>query len=323
MPYAIDPELAPWVAMLPPVRYADVAATRTEFGELFAQRPPCRPARPVDIRDVTIPGPAGAPEIALRIYRPAHEEGDLAALLYIHGGGFILGDLEMPHPRAVTFAEKLDVVVVTVDYRLAPEHPFPQGLEDCYAALTWVASNGADLHIDPERLGVGGDSAGGCMTAALALLCRDRGGPAMCFQFLESPVLDDRMQTPSMSTFHDTPQLDRSNAEAIWTHYLPADVRPGSAEVSQYAAPARAEDLSGLPPAYVVICEFDPLRDEGIEYAHRLVQAGVSTELHLYPGTFHGSSIVVEADVSKRMVADRLAAVRRGLRATRVYWPRP
>lgn len=322
MPYAIDPELAPWVAMLPSVRYADVTSAREVFGALFAHRPPYRPARPVDIREVTIPGPAGAPEIAVRIYRPAHAGGDLAALLYIHGGGFILGDLEMSHSRAVTFADKLDVVVVTVDYRLAPEYPFPHGLEDCYAALTWIASNGADLRIDPQRLGIGGDSAGGGMSAALALLSRDRGGPALCFQFLDSPVLDDRLQTPSMNTFHDTPQLDRSDAEAIWTHYL-GDLRPGSAQVSQHAAPARAADLSGLPPAYVVICEFDPLRDEGIEYAHRLVQAGVSTELHLYPGTFHGSSIVVEAGVSKRMVADRLAAVGHGLRATRAHRPGP
>lgn len=323
MTYAIDPELAPWVAMLPSVGYADVAATRAEFGELCAQRPACEPGRPVDIRDKSIPGPLSAPEIPVRIYRPAQQDGELAALLYVHGGGFILGDLEMPHPRAMTFADKLDMVVVTVDYRLAPEHPFPSGLEDCYAALTWMVRNAAELGIDPGRLGVGGDSAGGCLSAALALLCRDRGGPALCFQYLDSPVLDDRMQTPSMGTFHDTPQFDRSCAEAIWAHYLGAGVRPGSAAVSQYAAPARAKDLSGLPPAYVVLCEFDPLRDEGIEYAHRLVQAGVSTELHLYAGTFHGSSIVVDAEVSKRMVADRLAAVRRGLRTARVYWPRP
>jgi acetyl esterase/lipase len=314
MAYAFDPELAPWVAMLPTAQVDDPAASRAFARELLSQRPPYEPPAPLLIEDTVAPGPAGEPDVAVRVYTPAEGEGPRPGLLLIHGGGFVVGDLELEHPIAAHIAAEVGAVVVSVDYRLAPEHPFPAGLEDCYAALCWAAAKATELGIDPERLGVAGESAGGGLAAAVALLARDRGGPALCFQYLDIPELDDRMDTPSMSAFTETPMWNRPAAERSWRYYL-GDGIPGSAGVSPYAAPARAGNLAGLPPACVTACEFDPLRDEDIIYAHRLLQAGVSTELHHYPGTFHGSGIIPHATVSQRMVADKTAALRRGLRA--------
>ena len=199
----------------------------------------------------------------MRVYSPANRTGAVPGLLYIHGGGFVLGDLDMFHASLLRLVDELGVVIVSVDYRLAPEHPFPAPVEDCYAALQWVEAKAAELGIDPARLGVGGESAGGGLPAAVALLARDRGGPALCFQYLGIPELDDRLGTPSMRAYTDTPLWNRPNAVFSWTSYLGAE--PGGDGVSPYAAPARAEDLAGLPPAFVTTCQFDPLRDEGID----------------------------------------------------------
>jgi len=315
MTYAIDPELLPWLDMLPAVALPDyeaLLAARASMGQLSELMPAYEPVSPVDVRDTAVPGPTGAPDVPVRVYAPANREGTAPGLLYIHGGGFVLGDLDMFHMVLLRMVEELGVVIVSVDYRLAPEHPFPAPVEDCYAALTWVAGNAAELGIDPARLGVAGESAGGGLAAAVALLARDRGGPALCFQFLGIPELDDRLDTPSMRDYVDTPLWNQPNAIFSWTSYLGAE--PGGADVSPYAAPARAADLSGLPPAFVTTCQFDPLRDEGIQYAQRLMQAGVNTELHHYPGTFHGSSLIEGAAVSRQMFADEIAALRRGLR---------
>ncbi|MDF2704454.1 MAG: lipase/esterase, partial [Nonomuraea muscovyensis] len=166
-----------------------------------------------------------------------------------------------------------------------------------------------DLGVDPGRIAVGGDSAGGNLSTALALLTRDRGGPPLRFQCLDVPVTDDRLTTPSMLAFTDTPMWNRPMAVLSWRYYLGE-----AAGATPYAAPIRATDLTGLPPAYVSVCEFDPLRDEGIAYAQRLVQAGVPTELHLYPGTFHGAALVADVAVTRRMNADMVDALRRALR---------
>jgi acetyl esterase/lipase len=193
---------------------------------------------------------------------------------------------------------------------LAPEHPFPAGLEDCYAALRWMSAEAKALGVEPAHIGITGQSAGGGLAAGLALLARDRGGPAICYQVLGIPELDDRLETPSMNQFTDTPLWNRPNAVMSWKHYLGDD--PG--EVSPYAAPARAKNLTGLPPAYISTMEFDPLRDEGILYAMRLLEHGVSVELHQFPGTFHGSALVVNAEVSKRSAHEMTDALKRGLR---------
>lgn len=309
MSYAIDPELTPWLAMLPTgTFFEDVPAARARMVEMTAELPTYEPTVPLTVENATIPGPDGAPDVAVRIYTPTGRSGPLPAFVDIHGGGFAVGDLNSEDATAQRIAAEVGVVVVAVDYRLAPENPFPAGLEDCYAALVWTAAKASELGVDPERIGIGGESAGGGLSAALALLARDRGGPSICFQYLGIPELDDRLETPSMTQFTDTPIWHRPNAILSWKYYL------GGAPATAYAAPARAEDLTGLPPAYVSVCEFDPLRDEGLTYAHRLIQAGVSTELHHFPGTFHGSSLVAGATVSKRMVAEKLAAIRRGLR---------
>ncbi|MEA5360723.1 alpha/beta hydrolase [Amycolatopsis sp., V23-08] len=317
MTYAIDPELLPWLDMLPAVTLPDydaLLAARASMSQLQEVMPAYDPVHPVDVRDTTVPGPSGAPDVPVRVYSPADREGTVPALVYIHGGGFILGDLDMFHASLLHLVDELGIVIVSVDYRLAPEHPFPAPVEDCYAALTWTAAKAAELGIDPERIGVGGESAGGGLAAATALLARDRGGPALRFQYLGIPELDDRLETPSMNAYVDTPMWNRPNAVYSWTSYLGTE--PGGADVSPYAAPARATDLAGLPPAFVSTCQFDPLRDEGIQYAQRLLQAGVTTELHHYPGTFHGSAIIQDAAVSRRMLVDEVAALRRGLGVT-------
>jgi acetyl esterase len=194
-----------------------------------------------------------------------------------------------------------------VGYRPAPEHRFPAALDDAYAVLNWTAEHAGKLGIDPARIAVGGHSAGAGLAAAVALRARDQQGPPICFQLLNQPQLDDRQETWSARHFTDTPWMTRDKLAATWRHYL------GSAPASPYAAPARAADLSGLPPAYIATAEFDPLRDEGIGYALRLLQAGVPVELHQWPGTFHGSQAILSAEVSQRQIAELGAALRRAL----------
>ncbi|MFB6722324.1 alpha/beta hydrolase [Kribbella sp. NPDC056345] len=307
--YAIDPELTPWLAMLPEIDLSDMSLLRERAGDIQSLVPPVVVPDGIEIREVTIRGRDGY-DIRAKVYAPAEKDGLRPGFVSIHGGGFVMGDIDMMEQGAVDIAAGAGAVVVSPDYRLAPEHPFPAGLEDCYATLEWLAANTAELGVDPERIAVGGVSAGGGLSAAVALLARDRKGPAICFQVLEIPELDDRLETPSMREFVDTPLWNRPAAEYSWKYYL-----SGTPETLglQYAAPARAEDLSGLPPAFVSVSEFDPLRDEGISYAQRLLHAGVSTELHHYRGTFHGSSLVPTAEVSKRMASDVMDAIRRAL----------
>jgi acetyl esterase/lipase len=311
--YQIDPELAEFVALFPVRDWNDPVAARTALDDLISEMNASVDTTGVTIEDRSVPGHENAPEVPVRIYSPANRTSAVPGLLDIHGGGFAVGSIEMEHAVASRLVIALGIVVVAVDYRLAPENPFPAGLEDCYAALRWMRAEAATLGIDPERIGAYGQSAGGGLTAALALLARDRGGPQLCFQFLGIPELDDRLDTPSMQQFVDTPVWHRGNAILSWKYYL-GDGHTD--EVSPYAAPARATDLSGLPPAYVSTMEFDPLRDEGIIYALRLLQAGVPVELHQYPGTFHGSALIPTAGVSRRSAAEMVEVLRRGLRVT-------
>ena len=311
MGYSYDPELAAVVEVLPALDISDLAAARAQMLQMREQMPAFEPPASLDITKRSIPGPAGDPDVEVTVIRPRGDATDRPGLLWIHGGGFVLGDVEGDMPLAAGLAEGAGAVVVSVEYRLAPEHPFPAPVEDCYAALKWTAENAAELGIDASRLAVGGLSAGGGLAAAVALMARDRGGPALCFQLLDIPEVDDRLSTPSMKQFTDTPLWHHPNAILSWEAYL----GPGhNGDTSPYAAPSRATDLSGLPPAYVVTCEFDPLRDEGIEYAQRLMQAGVPTELHHFPGTFHGSSGAgAGTGISDRMAAERTEALRKAL----------
>ncbi len=308
--YPIDPELQPWLAMLPSIELTDIVASRAAMGELLKVLPAVEIPAGVEVREVSVAGRDGAPDVRVRVYAPTGGDGSLRpGYMHIHGGGFVMGDLDTFEQAPVDVAAT-GVVVVAPDYRLAPEDPFPAGLEDCYAALEWLAGHADELGVDPQRIAVGGESAGGGLAAAVALLARDRQGPAICFQLLDIPELDDRLETLSMRTFVDTPIWNRPSAELSWKYYL-----SGASEVLdlQYAAPSRAEDLAGLPPAFVAVCEFDPLRDEGLIYAQRLLAAGVSTELHHYPGTFHGSGIVQAAAITRRMLIDKATALAKAL----------
>jgi acetyl esterase/lipase len=304
MSYAYDPELLPLVSMLPErdasTSLADRRAQSLTMFDAFNAN--------VDTAGIAITDHEVS--ALVRVYAPTDEAGSVPALLDIHGGGFISGSIAMEHAFAVNLVRKLGIKVATVEYRLAPEHPFPAGLDDCYAALTWLHANASTLGVDADRIAIGGQSAGGGLTAALALLARDRGSPPVCFQFLGIPELDHRLETASMRAFVDTPMWSRPLAEMSWRDYLGEH----GGEVSPYASPAIAPDLTRLPPAYLTAMEFDPLRDEGILYALRMMEAGVSVELHSYPGTFHGSMLATSAAVSRRAHPELLTALARGLR---------
>jgi len=311
-PYDIDPEFETLLPLLPThMDFSTLEGVQT-LREERALRWPTPPDRDDVVKeDRAVPGRAGDPDVPIRIYRPRREAaGPRACVFEIHGGGFMLGSIAMMDPWCQIVAAEVDAVVVSVEYRLAPEHPFPAGIEDCYAALSWTAKNAAALGVDPGRIAVAGQSAGGGLAAGTALLARDRGGPAIRFQLLEIPELDHRLETHSMKAFTDTPLWNRPNAEWSWRHYLGPDHK---GEVSPYASPSLARDLSGLPPAYVSTMEFDPLRDEGIDYARRLLEAGVSVELHSYPGTFHGSALLPVAEVSQRGAREVLVVLARRL----------
>jgi len=287
----------------------DAVAAREESAAMFSVLP--QPdVSGLDIDDREVPGPEGDPPVTVRVYVP-HERAatPTPAILYIHGGGFFVGSIDTEHGGAAGLAKELGVVVASVEYRLAPEHPYPAPLEDCYAALQWLHGAADELGVDTTRIAINGGSAGGGLSAGLALLARDRGGPAICFQYLGIPELDDRLDTPSMNAFVDTPMWSRPAAEKSWEWYL-GDLW-GTDQVPAYASPARAEDLTGLPPAYVSVMEFDPLRDEGLDYAVRMIRAGVPVELHHFPGTFHGSAMVQTAAVHRREGVERLAVWRK------------
>jgi len=297
---AMNPELEAFLPLLPATDLTDPVAARVHLAQL-ATAVPAPDTPTIDVDDRTVPAD---PDVAVRVYRPAHATG---AVLWLHGGGWVMGDLDTEHPWASRLALGSGAVVISVGYRLAPEHPFPAPFDDAYAALTWAVRHAAELGIDAERIAVGGHSAGAGLAAAVALRARDQHGPPIRFQLLNQPQLDDRQETWSARQFTDTPWMTRDKVATTWRHYL------GSTPASAYAAPARATDLSGLPPAYIATAEFDPLRDDGIGYALRLLQSGVTVELHQWPGTFHGSQAIASAEISQRQVAELAAALRRAL----------
>ena len=296
----MDPELEPFLLLFPPADLTDPVTARKNLAKL-ATAVPAPDTTGMEIEDRTVPAD---PDVAVRIYRPHQAQG---AIVWLHGGGFVMGDLDTEHSAATWVADGSGTVVISVGYRRAPEHRFPAALDDAYAVLSWTAGHAADLGIDPERIAVGGHSAGAGLAAAVALRARDQHGPPIRFQLLNQPELDDRQETWSARHFTDTHWMNRDKIAATWRHYL------GPGPASPYAAPARAADLSGLPPAYIATAEVDPLRDEGIDYALRLLQAGVSVELHQWPGTFHGSHAILSAEVSQRQIAELTAALRRAL----------
>lgn len=271
----------------------------------------------------TIPGPAGAvgepspAPILIKLYEPAGR-GDavLPAVLFLHGGGYMAGHPDADDPLCEEYALGADCLVAAVDYRLAPRYRYPAALLDCCAALEWLAAQSAAMHLDPARLAVAGASAGGGLAAALALYARDHGGPKLCFQMPLYPMLDDRCDTPSSYeiTRENLPKAwTRANNLFCWDNYL-RTLRDKGEPTPPYAAPARAADLSGLPPAYLCVGQLDLFRDEDLDYAARLARAGVPVEFHLYPGCFHGhDSVYNDCDAARQCRSACIAALRKAL----------
>lgn len=316
--HRLDPELAApfetWLkATKGGINLHDIPAARKTMDELAAaQMAKAQPIEGVSSTDKRVPGPAGAPDVFVRIYQPTDRPATLPALLWIHGGGYVLGSVERDDLLAKHLAKVGQCVVASVEYRLAPEHPFPAPVEDCYAALKWLSSHSAELGVNQSRIAIGGASAGGGLAAGLALLTRDRAEVKVDFQLLIYPMIDDRNIAPASTTLPDTLVWTRENNLMGWRALLGRE--PGGADVSPYAAASRATDLRGLPPAYIPVGDLDLFLDENITYAQRLLAAGVPTELHVYPGAFHGfNGFVPGAAISRRFNTDRDNALKRML----------
>ena len=311
----VDSELLPILATLTEFNEfpADLTTARRTQTEAMAALSQANSATDVLIEERQLTAPGGTHEFMVRIYSPFPKPAtSLPVIIWAHGGGFVVGHPVEHDNVAINFVRLANCAVVSVDYRLAPENPFPAGIEDCYTALQWVASNGPELGFDASRIAVGGYSAGGSLAGGLALLARDRGGPKLVLQMPLCACLDDRHLTPSAQEITDGRVWSRAISENAWNFYLTGLDR---ATTSPYAAPARATDLAGLPPAYFGIGELDLMRDENIDYANRLMQAGVSTELHIFPGAFHGFELFApESEIGKRALLEYGAALKRAFK---------
>lgn len=232
------------------------------------------------------PGRNGSPDVRLILYRPADLSDRAPVVFHIHGGGFLFGTAEMDDPRNRATAKALNCVVAAVDYRLAPETPYPGALDDCHSAFNWIHQNAAELNIDPDRIAVRGESAGGGLAAALAIMARDAGAQMPCFQLLIYPMLDDRTVMSEPKPYAGDFVWNASSNYFSWQCWL--GVAPGGTDIPPLAAPARVEDLSGLPRTFIATAALDLFIDENLEYAKRLIRAGVSTELYVAPGAYHG-----------------------------------
>jgi len=309
-PERLDPELAALIPALPPemadINRGNLSALREATAAQAAEPGPTL----VQVEEHAIAtNNAGQPDVRVLVYRRPSQQAQ-AGLIWIHGGGYILGTAEDDRARGI--AEQLDCTVISVDYRLAPEHPFPAGLEDCQATLLWVVEHAHELEIDARRLAVGGASAGGGMAAGLALLNRDQGGPTLAMQLLLYPMIDNLHDTPSGRIINH-PVWNQKTSLNAWEMYL--DGVPGE-RASPYAAAARADELKGLPPAYVCVGAEDLFRDEDIEYARRLTAAGVPCELSVYPGLFHGADVFMPtARLSQRVESGFIQALGQALDA--------
>jgi acetyl esterase/lipase len=315
----LDPELRAVVQNLPTDRPLDlnkIPAARVKMKKMVtAMLANLPPVEGVTGQDRFVPGSQGGTDVRVRVYRPNDQPRTLPALYWIHGGGYVMGDIEQDDRLMKQLVNRIGCVAVSVEYRLAPEHPFPAPVEDCYAGLQWLSRHAAELGVEPSRVAIGGASGGGGLAAGLALLARDRGEVPVAFQLLVYPMIDDRNVTPASYAITDPRIWNRESNRLGWKAYLGRE--GGGPDVSPYAAAARATDLTNLPPAYIPVGALDLFVDENIEYAQRLVQAGVPTELHVYPGAFHGFDLFApSARVSKQFKADRDQALKSALHGT-------
>lgn len=298
----LDPELAAIAVLLPNFDLSDASGSRVLEELLLAQGR--NPLAEITTIDATVPR-RDRGEVAVRIYRPPLR-GPLPAVLYLHGGAFILGGLSTEDDRCELYARDVECVVVAVDYRLAPEHPFPAAFFDCLDVLAWMRDNARQLRIDPVRIAVGGNSAGGALAASVALESRKPDVPSLVHQVLINPVLDHRSDTNSMRVFTATPAWSRDNNVLMWNAYL-GGIEPSD----ERAVPALARDVAGAPSTSIWLAEYDPLRDEGYEYAARLMAAGVSVGLCQYAGTIHGFDGYRMTKIGQRALQGQVTALRR------------
>ncbi|HLI06994.1 MAG TPA: alpha/beta hydrolase [Ktedonobacteraceae bacterium] len=261
------------------------------------------PEQVARVENRTIPGPAG--EIPVRIYTP-QGNGPFPALVFFHGGGWVICNLDTHDGICRSLANGAGCVVVSVDYRLAPEHKFPAAPEDCYAATQWVAQNAAELNVDASHIAIGGDSAGGNLTAVVAQMARDRGGPHLVFQLLIYPATDFRMNTVSIEENATGYFLTKDDMIWFTNHYLNSE----EDKTNPLASPLLASDLSGLPPALIITAQYDPLRDEGELYGQKLREAGVPVTISRYEGVIHGFFGSIPSDRGKQAEAEASAALR-------------
>ena len=281
----------------------DIVQRRAVLTQMLSATP-VPPNPNVEISNHVAPGPAGA--IAVRVYTPKNVSKPAPGLVYIHGGGMIMGGLDGEDGTCQMMADRLGAVIASVDYRKAPENPYPAAPEDCYAASSWVFDNAEMLQIQSDNIGIYGQSAGGGLTIAVAMMARDRGGMKFAYMAPIYPMIDDRNVSESSNMVTDVGIWDRAGSIEAWAWYL------GGNEADQYAAPTRATDLSGLPPAFIDVGELDMFRDEDIDFVKRLSEAGVPVEFHLWPGAYHASeAFAPEAALSARIWDTRIAGLKR------------
>jgi triacylglycerol lipase len=312
--HLVDPDLLGLLDSFPPYTLTEDILPIVRQG--YAGR--LAPGGDADLKVETttrqVPGLKDEPDVTVLVHRPTEGSVPCGGILHIHGGGYVSGSAAAMSPAHRALAAELDCVIVSVEYRLAPETRFPGAVEDCYAALAWMTGAAADLGLDPTRLGVMGESAGGGLAAGLALLARDRREYGLAFQHLIYPMLDDRTcistdPNPFTGEYIWTAEHNRFG----WKCLL--GVEPGGPDVSPYAAAARATDLAGLPPTFIATGALDLFVDENLDYARRLIRSAVPTELHVYAGAYHGFHFDAKAAPTRKALRDSTAALARALRA--------
>lgn len=306
--HLLDPELHPLLELLPAIELDDTLLHQLRDNSALAPVLGDPEEAGVTREEVHIPGGTG-PGVRALLYKPSEQAASEAGYLHIHGGGYVAGNPEASDPVNLQICAKLGVVVLSVAYRLAPEHPIPAPLDDCYTGLAWLHEQAPALGVNPERVGIGGESAGGGLAAALAIKARDAGEYAICHQHLTYPMLDDRTGTaeqpgdPLVGEFLWTRQANQYG----WRSYL------GDAPAQAPQVPARLDDFTGLPSTWMATAALDLFRDENIDYAHKLMQAGVPTELISYPAACHGFQLIPGTQIGTRYARDHLEALARGL----------